>query len=622
MAFDQLLSAGALTQILENLNPANPVLQIIGYKPMTPDQMAFGTSTEELRYRLMIGDGIKAHQYCVITNQDLVEDIKSGRLEKWSIVRVTNYKTADYGEGPPEAKRRLIYILNLEVVRKGSEVGHKITCQEQNINQPPQHQQFIQNPPSHRVEADTTQPQPYPMNERRQDTIRSPQSIRNSYDQQTIGINELTPYIGRWVVKGRVTSKSQIREYNNAKGGGKVFSFTLADKTGEIKVTAFNIDCDRVYGYVEPNKVYQLGRAQVKNADKRYTTADFEITLNNDSLLEEVLDSKEANEIPLAKFNFVSIGSLSGNIPSMPVDLIGAILSVEDVGIVVSRTKNKELKKRNVKIVDMSRHSISVTIWGESAETFTGSVGDVFITKGARIGSFGGRSASAGDCIFINPDLPEARKIKNWLNGQPDLDAFTCLTEGQDTRATGDQWKTLEQMQDLEQAKINTSSGNASSLYAKCRATLMAVGKNPVYKCCPTEKCGKKLIDTQNGELKCEKCQQTFSSYKYRYKTDVEIADQSASCWVTLWDEKAELVLKMKPEDLERYMKMESKEAYDKVISQPLFKQFVFTFRARIDTYNQAERVKLAIINMAPVDHVSFSKRLIEEIKSMSASAA
>lgn len=627
--FENLLTVGALGQILEGQKPSNPVLQIIGYKPMSPDQIAFGSSSDELRYRLMIGDGLRAHQYCVITNQDIVDDLRNDRLQKWSIIRVTSYQTADYGE-PADQKRRLIYILNLELVKPGQQVGKKLVCEAPVRNQSPppvvtttsSMQQPIQQPqivsrPLHTnnyIDSSTTQPQPYPLGGARQDLIRSPRTIRGNSEAQTIGIGELTPYIGKWLVKGRVTSKSAIREYNNAKGGGKLFNFTMADKTGEIKITAFNSDCERVFGYVEPNKVYLLGRASVKSADKRYTTADFEITLNSDSLLEEINDTRDADEIPLAKFNFVSIGSLSSIPPNQPVDLIGAIREEFPPTTVVSRTKNKELKKREIIIVDMSRHTINVTIWGELSETLNLAVGDIFVTKAARVGTYGGRSASAGDCVFINPDIPETRKLKAWYDKLID-DNFTALSARQEAGAGGDQWRPLVDLLDQGRVKTILSSGTQAALYGKTKGTLLLVGKNPVYKCCPTENCGKKLMDTQNGELKCEKCQQTYSNYKYRYKTDVEIADHSKSAWVTLWDEKAENILGLKPEELERFMKMENKEAYEKIITKPNFKPYIFTLRSRLDTYNGEERVKLTVVNLTPLDCQSYAKRLIEEIK-------
>jgi replication factor A1 len=591
----------------------------------------------------MIGDGVKSHQYCIITNQDLVQDLKAGRIEKWSVIRVTSYQTHDCDTSADSSKRRIIYILNLEVVKKGLEVGKKLnvdpnamTISDEHKPQQPspqtiannrngnnyQQQPMQQNPNVNRPPPLTdysshaiTHPQPYPMQQHQQQQPigRSPRPIRS--ENQTINIGELTPYIGKWVVKGRCTSKSAVREYNNAKGGGKLFNFVLADKTGEIKITAFNTDCERVQPYVEPNKVYILGRATVKSADKRYTSADFEITLNQDSLLEEVTDSEAARDIPLAKFNFCSIGSLANIQPNQPVDLIGAITSVSDVSSIMSKTKNKELKKRNVTIVDMSRHTISITIWGEASETFSGIVGDVFVTKAARVGTYGGRSASAGDCMFVNPEIPEVRKIRNWYSNLIDQN-FTHLTTDQAAPGSGDSWKCLAQLNDLTQMRNLISSGTTAQ-YSRCKAMLMAVGRNPVYKCCQNEGCGKKLVDTQSGDMECPKCNQTFSHAKYRYKTDVEIEDHSSSCWVTLWDDKAESMFGMKPEELERHMKMDNKEVYEKLITKPNFTTYVLTLRSRIENYNNEERVKHTVVSLTPMDPVVHTKQVINDIKAL-----
>lgn len=627
---EQLLSVGALTQILEGHKPANPVLQIIGYKPMTPDQLAMGSVTNELRYRLMIGDGVKSHQYCVITNQDIVKDISTGRLDKWSLIRVTSYQTADH-DGP-DSKRRLIYILGLELVMKGSEVGMKLSCQQPEnpvaSGRPPAQSFGIQakvespirqRPPVYQPQSNfdaVTQPQMYQMNSNGAPPLQSPRSMRTNHREIT-EINCLSPYNNKWVIKGRVVSKSAIRTYNNKNGPGKLFSFNMTDKTGEIKVTAFNADCDRVFAYIEPNKVYILSRATVKPANKQFNpTADWEIMLNSDSLVEEEVGNSE--DIPMAKFDFKSIATLKDVQPNQLVDVIGVITSLGDVGTIMSKTRNIELKKRNITILDMSRHTISVTIWGDQAETFEGNVDDIIVLKAARINSYGGRSASAGDCIFVNPNINEARKIKNWYVNLIDRN-FTPLTLSQDA-ATSDQWKSLAELTDLNKAKEAENSNQP--IYAKCKGTILSVGKNPVYKCCPKEGCGKKLVDQDDGLLKCEKCQQSYNeTSKFRFMTNIEIGDATTSTWITLWDTNAELIFNMKPEQFEGYMRDPNKEIYEKVVNKPNFMVFIFTFRIRVDSYNNQERVKLNVITMQPINIQSYCKHLMDEIRTLGRSA-
>lgn len=49
----------------------------------------------------------------------------------------------------------------------------------------------------------------------------------------------------RWRIRARVTNKSEIKSWNNAKGSGNLFSMELADESGEIRATAFKQECDK-----------------------------------------------------------------------------------------------------------------------------------------------------------------------------------------------------------------------------------------------------------------------------------------------------------------------------------------------------------------------------------------
>lgn len=64
-------------------------------------------------------------------------------------------------------------------------------------------------------------------------------------------ISSLSPYQNKWVIKARVTSKSAIRTWNNAKGEGKLFSMDLMDESGQIRATAFRDQVDKFYDMIE-----------------------------------------------------------------------------------------------------------------------------------------------------------------------------------------------------------------------------------------------------------------------------------------------------------------------------------------------------------------------------------
>lgn len=53
-------------------------------------------------------------------------------------------------------------------------------------------------------------------------------------------------------------------------------------------------------------------------------------------------------------------------------------------------------------------------------------------------------------------------------------------------------------------------------------ATLLYVRKeNCLYRACPSTDCNKKVIDRQNGMYRCEKCNQEYPNFKYRFLLSV-----------------------------------------------------------------------------------------------------
>jgi replication factor A1 len=72
----------------------------------------------------------------------------------------------------------------------------------------------------------------------------------------------LRPFIGhyfycRWTIKARVTAKSDIRRWSNAKGEGTLFNIDLLDSEGgEIRATFFKEACDKFFPILEAGKVF------------------------------------------------------------------------------------------------------------------------------------------------------------------------------------------------------------------------------------------------------------------------------------------------------------------------------------------------------------------------------
>ena len=103
-------------------------------------------------------------------------------------------------------------------------------------------------------------------------------------------IEGLSPYQNNWTIKARVTQKSDIKTWSNARGEGKLFNVTFMDDSGEIRGTAFNLVADELYPKLEEGKVYYVSKARVNLAKKKFSNVnnDYELSLERNTELEEV----------------------------------------------------------------------------------------------------------------------------------------------------------------------------------------------------------------------------------------------------------------------------------------------------------------------------------------------
>lgn len=60
----------------------------------------------------------------------------------------------------------------------------------------------------------------------------------------------------RWIIKARITNKSNIITWSNSRGEGKLFSMDLVDESGEIRCTAFKDQCDKFFDMIEVCTTY------------------------------------------------------------------------------------------------------------------------------------------------------------------------------------------------------------------------------------------------------------------------------------------------------------------------------------------------------------------------------
>lgn len=125
---------------------------------------------------------------------------------------------------------------------------------------------------------------------------------------------------------------------------------------------------------------------------------------------------EDQDSVPQIKYDFVDLAALIDLEKDATCDVLGIVKETGDVSEITAKASQKQIKKRELTIVDRSGYSCRLTLWGKSAETWNGEEGAVYAFKGAKVGDFGGRTLSMGgqSTVTADPDIPEAHSLRGW----------------------------------------------------------------------------------------------------------------------------------------------------------------------------------------------------------------
>jgi len=502
MAFQ--LSSGSLRKILDGENVTDPILQIMQMKNIQNNQDGM------TRYKVTLFDGDIQHTFGILATQknSLVEN---NELKIGSVIRLEEYAANVLSKDPPKV---VVILLNFDIL------GEMDTATTNSQTTKPVQNENIEPKPLNNNSKPTMDSKSF--FNKKEDNVKKPLSTPSNTqsgkfnDQKIFGISSLNPYQNKWAIKARVTNKSAIRTYKNARGEGKLFSFELLDNSGEIKVSGFNEQCDKFYDMLQIDSVYFISRGQLKTANKQYMKLnnDYEMTMTNETAIELC---EETDNLPQVVLNIIPLVDLADKNANDFVDVIGVVKSCGDCATIITKATQRELIKREVVIVDDSNASISCTLWGKQAEDFDGSDNPIVLLKGAKLGDYMGKTISVGgSTVFqVNPDIPEAHKLRGWFD-QGGNDAEVKELSNQQGGGGGmvtsqANWKALDEL------KNNQLGMGDKADYFSCKGTVLYTKKdNSMYMACSGDGCNKKVIDQNDGSYRCEKCAKDFPSFKWR----------------------------------------------------------------------------------------------------------
>ncbi|KAH8232446.1 hypothetical protein KR032_006970, partial [Drosophila birchii] len=589
-------------RIMHGEDVQKPVLQILAIKKIN-------STTDSERYRLLISDGKYFNSYAMLASQ-LNEMQHKGQLDEFTIVQLDKYVTSMVGKDG--AGKRVLIISELTVLNAGAEVKVKIGEPVTYENAAKQDLIPKAAPPLAAAKKEPLLKNSNNNNNNNNNSVSMNASINSG---MTHPISSLSPYQNKWVIKARVTSKTAIRTWSNPRGEGKLFSMDLMDESGEIRATAFKEQCDKFFDLIQVDSVYFFSKCQLKPANKQFSQLDnpYEMTFTGETVVQLCEDADDGG-IPDIKYNLVPISEVSGMENKAAVDTIGICKEVGELQSFVSRTTNKEFKKRDLTLVDMSSSAINLTLWGDDAVNFDGHVQPVILVKGTRINEFnGGKSLSlgGGSIMKINPDIPEAHKLRGWFDngGGDNIANMVSARTGGGSFSTD--WMTLKDI------RVRQLGRGDKPDYLQCKATVhMAKQENSFYRACPQTDCNKKVVDEGNEQYRCERCNALYPNFKYRLLLNMNIGDWTSNRWVTAFNEMGEQLLGHTSQEVGEAVENDAAKA-EQIFSALNFTSHIFKLRCKDEVYGDQSRNKLTVQSVAPINHKEYNKYMLKELQEL-----
>ncbi|XP_010483760.1 PREDICTED: replication protein A 70 kDa DNA-binding subunit D-like [Camelina sativa] len=450
-------------------------------------------------------------------------------------------------------------------------------------------------------------------------------AARMSMTRRVHPLVSLNPYQGNWTIKVRVTNKGVMRNYKNARGEGCVFNVELTDEEGtQIQATMFNDAARKFYDRFQLGKVYYISRGSLKLANKQFKTIqnDYEMTLNDNSEVEEA--SSEEMFIPETKFNFIPIEELGMYVNQKElIDLIGVVQSVSPTMSIRRRTDNEMIPKRDITLADESKKTVVVSLWNDLATGIGQELLDmadkspVIAIKSLKVGDFQGVSLStiSRSNVVINPESPEAKKLKSWFDSEGKEVSMSSIGSGMSPLAKNGSRSMYTDRVLLSQITSNPSLGEEKPVFLSTRAYISFIKPDQTmwYQACKT--CNKKVTEALDSGYWCEGCQKKYEECSLRYIMAVKVTDSSGETWISSFNDEAEKILGCSADELNKLRSEEGEvNEYQTKLKEATWSCHAFRVSVTQNEYNGEKRQRVTVKGVAPVDFAAETRLLLQDI--------
>ncbi|KAL5544628.1 hypothetical protein UlMin_008412 [Ulmus minor] len=572
------------------------------------------------RYMFTASDGKKKIKG--ILPSHLTSQVISGDIQNLGLVRILDYSLNDI----PSKSEKYVIVTKCEAVSPALEAEFKSEVKQEiaGISLKRDEGGMLLKPKQEMVAKSAAQI----VHEQHRNMAPS---ARMAMTRRVHPLVSLNPYQGSWTIKVRVTNKGTMRTYKNVRGEGCVFNVELTDEDGtQIQATMFNEAAKKFFDKFQLGKVYYISKGSLKVANKQFKTVqnDYEMTLNENSEVEEAVN--EVPFVPETKFNFVPIDMMGPYVNGTDlVDVVGVVVNVSPTMSIRRKSNNESIPKRDITIADDTKKTVVVSLWNELATSVGQELLDiadqspVVAIKSLKVGDFQGLSLSAlsRSAVLINPEIPEAKKLKSWYESEGKETSMVSVNSGVSPSSKSGGRSMYSDRVPLAYITENPSLGEEKPVFFSIRACISFIKPEQTmwYRACKT--CNKKVTEAIGSGYWCEACQKNDEECSLRYILLVKVSDASGEAFVSAFNEEGEKIIGCSADELDKMKPQDGEENLFQVkLKQATWVPHLFRVSVTQNEYNNEKRQRITVRAIAPVDFAAESRFLLEEISKMRAS--
>ncbi|KAF8822439.1 hypothetical protein IE077_003739 [Cardiosporidium cionae] len=431
-------------------------------------------------------------------------------------------------------------------------------------------------------------------------------------------ISSLNPFSSHWMIKARVSTKSEIHIFSNPRGEGKLFNIHLIDSESiEIRATFFGRAVDKWYTQLIEGNDDAYENCFLFHVRKYNPLPHmYELCFDENA---QIVPLANDESIPQKTFSFEKISTVMELETSTVVDLVAILVDSSDLMNIIIKSSGKEKPKRDFTLVDPTG-TIVFTLWGESQNEKIPlslmSTHPVLAIKGAKVGDFMHKkldSTSTTDLQW-NPPILEAEALIDWWKIQSAGKMFIS-SPGRSSVSEISNMKSIQEI--IQESTSASSSKQEYSGYFSTLCTIDWIFPEKFYWIgCPH--CKRKIIIIENdgpdkplgvsesteamGFKFCTACRRDCVPV-FNWLLSLRISDWSGSLRCMALAEQGQELMKTLDVDLKGMVlreRMHSLDSYGRS-NKDIFEELKFTewklrISSRYETFNDEKVLKYKVV--------------------------